>query len=197
MALTWSLPFRCVPSYRCCPPVDTIIKVFGKAVVHLEESRIVVRAVGAIRPWFEGISCQCVHVDLSYGSRAYHLHAHGWRLTGCFRGARAGARVPSTVAKAGYAGIWRRGRGRLDKLTACFEPYFFVRLNVDIDSQNSHCLGHNERERSKVEWPTVVILVLLVFVTFVTGVTGVAGDVDNYTDDIAQTCQTQKRAGKA
>lgn len=197
MALTLSLPFQCVPSYRCCPPVDTIIKVFGKAVVHLEESWIMVWAVGAVCPCLEGVSCQCVHVDLSDRHRAHHLHADGWRFAGCFRWTRAGTRVPSTIAKAGYARIRWRGRGSLDELTACFEPHFLVLLNVDTDGQNGHCFGHNERERSEVERPTVVILVLLVFIPIVTGVTGIAGDVDDYTDDVAQTYQTQNRARKA
>lgn len=104
--------------------------------------------------------------------------------------------MPSAVAVTGHPGIRRRRRGRLDELSVCFETYFFVLLDVDVDSKNSHGLGHDERERAEVERPPIVILVLLVLVPLVAGVSGVAGDVDDYADDVAQTCRTLNRAEK-
>lgn len=93
--------------------------------------------------------------------------------------------MPSAVAETGHAGVRRRRRGRLDELSARFEAHFFVLLDVDVDGQNGHGLGHDERERAKVERPAVVILVLLVLVPLVAGVSGVARDVDDNADDVA------------
>lgn len=63
--------------------------------------------------------------------------------------------------------------------------HLFVLLDVNVDRQNAHGFGHNERESPEVEGPAVVILVLLVLVFLVTGISSITGDVNNDTDDVA------------
>lgn len=63
----------------------------------------------------------------------------------------------------------------------------FVFLDVEVDCEDSHRLGHNEGKRAEVEGPAIVVLVLAVLVLLVAGITRVAGDVDNDSDDVAQT----------
>lgn len=66
------------------------------------------------------------------------------------------------------------------------EARLFVFLDVEVDREDAHRLGHDEGERAKVEGPAVVVLVLPVLVLLVTGISGVAGNVDDDADDVAQ-----------
>jgi hypothetical protein len=66
------------------------------------------------------------------------------------------------------------------------EADLLVLLDVDVDSQDGHHLGHDEGQSSEVEGPAVAVGVLLVLIPLVTGVAGVAGDVDNDANDVTQ-----------
>lgn len=174
-------------SYWSCPPVDAVIQVFGKTVVHLQESRVMFRAIGAVSARFQRVSAQGVHVDLTQRHGAHHLYPNWRSLTGRFWRARAGAWLSPPEAETGHARVWWGGWGRLDKLSSCLAAHLFVLFNVDVHSEDSNRLRDDERESSKVERPAVIVLALLVLIALVAGITSVAGDVNDDPNNVAQT----------
>lgn len=158
----------------------------------LQEARIPLRAVWTDGPaaGLQRVPTQRVEGYVSHGqthpqaSTSAHLQPHRRGLAGRLGGPGAGARVPPAVAVARDARI---GRGRaFDEVVPAPVARLFVFLDVEVDCEDSHRLGHNEGKRAEVEGPAIVVLVLAVLVLLVTGIAGIAGDVDDDSDDVAQ-----------
>lgn len=186
-------------SYRSGPSVEGVVEVVGEAVVHLQEGGgVVFRAVGAVRARLEGVlTGQRVHGDVPQGRRAARASAapsaaapaptpHRRLVRGGLGGVGALARRPPAVAEAGDAGVGRGGGGRAHEGVAGVQAdHLLVLLDVDVDGQHGHHLGHDEGQRAEVEGPAVVVLALLVLALLVAGVARVARDVDDNPDDVA------------
>lgn len=98
--------------------------------------------------------------------------------------------MPPAVAVARDA---RVGRGcALDEVVSSPVSRLFVFLDVKVDGEDTHRLGNDEGERAEVEGPAVVVLVLALLVLLVAGIARVAGDVDNDSDDVAQTWRNRE-----
>lgn len=176
----------------CGSPVSSILKILLEAVVDLQEAWIPLRAIGTDGPaaGLQRVPAQGVQGYVPHGqthpkaSTSTHLQPHWGGLAGRLGGPGAGTRVPPTVAVARDARI-RRGCA-FDEVVPAPVARLFVFLNVEVDCEDSHRLGHNEGKCAKVEGPAVVVLVLAVLVFLVAGIARVAGDVDDDSDDVAQ-----------
>ena len=196
-------------SHRGCPAVEGVLEhVFGEAVVHLQEAgRVSLGAVGPRGPrgpLHQALPAQRVHGDVGQRERrggrgsadAGHLEAHGRCVARRFGRVRAGARTSPAVAIAGDARVrrgrragrpGRRGHRALVAVAARLHVSLLVLVDVHVDGDHADGLGHDERERPRVEGPAVAVVVLLVLVLLVARVTDVTGDVNNDADDVAQT----------
>ena len=78
-------------------------------------------------------------------------------------------------------------RGALEDVGARATAQLLVLLDVDVDGQHPHHLGHDEGQASEVEGPTVGVLPLLVLVLLRRDVAQCSRDVHDHTNDVAQT----------
>lgn len=75
----------------------------------------------------------------------------------------------------------------MDELAPRLPTNFLVFLDVYVDGEDGHRLGHDEGKGAEVERPAVGVGVLLVVVTLVVRVSCIARDVHNDANDVAQT----------
>ncbi len=78
-------------------------------------------------------------------------------------------------------------RGALENVGARAAAQLLVLLDVDVDSQHPHHLGHDEGQASKVKGPTVGVLPLLVLVLFRRDVPQCSRDVHDHANYVTQT----------
>lgn len=135
---------------------------------------------------FQRFPRKCVHRNLSHRNGCGVFNSKGGHLPRrrCFRGARAGPRPSSTVPVAWHPGVWRRGG--LKKFPPQLKPDLFVPFNVNVYSQYSYSLGHDEGQGPEIKRPAVVVVVLFVLVFLVAGVPCIAGDVDDDANYVAE-----------
>lgn len=153
----------------------------------------------AVRVLRHTVSRQGVHgqlVQRAAGGRRPFQATNRRVLPGGLRGVRAGMRRPSAVAEAWYPRVRGRGRERTDELPSRLPADFLVLLDVDVDDEDGHSLGHNEGEGAKVERPSIGVSVLLVIVTFVVWVSSIAGDVNDDANYVAKTWKIVRKNKK-
>lgn len=179
-------------SHRGRPPVQhadvqAFLQVLLEEVVHLQEAGLLVGAVAGGGGHLEGLPGQRVHGQLAHGDGPGDLQAHRGRRPGGrgLGGPGAGPRAPPPVPVGRHPGVGGRG-GSLEELPFGLKSQLFIFLNVNVYSQDTHGLGHNEGQGSKVKRPTVVVMVFFVFVTLVAWVTCVAGNVDDDAYDVTE-----------
>lgn len=83
-------------------------------------------------------------------------------------------------------------RGALENVGARAAAQLLVLLDVDVDGQHPHHLGHDEGQSSEVKGPTVGVLPLLVLVLLRRDVAQCRRDVDDHADDVTQTCDNKE-----
>lgn len=123
------------------------------------------------------VPCEGIHGQLIQGpaGRRCPLHATCRRvLPRGLRRVRTGARIPPTVAEAGYSRVWRRGGQRADKFAPRLPADLLVLLDVDVDDKDGDSFSHNKGEGVEVEGPAIGVGVLLVIVSLVTWIPSVA-----------------------
>lgn len=64
----------------------------------------------------------------------------------------------------------------------------FVFFDVNVDGQNSNHLGQNEGETAEIKGPAVRVVPLLILVLLWGDVTQGGRNVDDYANDVAETC---------
>lgn len=174
----------------CCSPVDHVdvesfLKFLLKEVVDLQKTGFLVCVVAGGRCDLQGLSGQSVHGNLVHGNGACYLHANRGNVSRWRRlcGSRTGPGPPPPVPVAWHPGIRRTGRS-LKEFPLGLKPQLFVLLDINVHSQNTYGFGHDKRQGSKIERPTVVVMVLFVLISLITWVTCVAWYVDNDPYDI-------------
>lgn len=97
-------------------------------------------------------------------------------------GAGAGA-PPETVAGQTQHGV----RGALEEVSARAAAELFVLFDVDVNGKDSNHLSQDEGQTAEVERPAVRVVPFFILVFLWGDVAEGCRDVDNHTDDVAET----------
>lgn len=103
---------------------------------------------------------------------------------GWIRGARTGTGTSSeTVAGEAEHGVG----GAFEEVSARTTAQLLVLFDVDVNGEDPHHLGQNERQTPEIKGPAVRVVPLLIFILFRRDVTQGSRDVDDHSNDVTQT----------